>query len=197
MVRGTVDIAVVADPSTTEGAAQLRELTALWLAQRVDQGVSPEAAARAAGAGRLAEALSRSDVRAWLARLDDAPVGYVITSENPFGLSPHPEVAIEQLFVDPRARRHGVARALLSAAVAQAERVGSEIIVSNVPSQSRDAQRFFARLGFSSVLVRRVAATAALRRRLTPEAATRETLQLLRRRRSLVESLRPAARQHS
>lgn len=194
MARGNVDIVAIGDVSTPEGSIQLRELTGLWLAQRVDQGASPEVAARAVGEGRLAEALTRPDVRAWLGRVDGVAVGYVITSENPFGLSPHPEVAIEQLFVDPRARRHGVAHTLLAAVVTQAERVGSEVVVSNVPSQSRDAQRFFARLGFGSALVRRVASTAALRRRLTPEAASTETMALLRRRRSVVAALRPASR---
>ncbi len=194
MARGTLEIVPIGDLASAEGQHQIRELTGLWLAQRVDQGVSPEVAARAAGEGRLAEALARKDVRGWLARLDGSPVGYLICSENPFGLSPYPEVAIEQLFVDVRARRHGVARALLAAVVTAAERIGSEVVVSNVPSQSREAQRFFARLGFGSVLVRRVAATSALRRRLTPDAASAETMQVLRRRRSLVAALRPASR---
>ena len=172
----------VGDPEHSDSL--VRDLTALWMAQRVDQGASPEAAARAAAEGRLREGLARPDVRAWLARVDGAAVGFIITSENPFGLSLHQEVAIDQLFVDRRARRHGVAHALIDAVVDQAERSGSEVIVSNVPTQSREANRFFARLGFSSVIVRRVTSTGALRRRLHPEAKP-ELLEALRRRRAV------------
>ena len=44
--------------------------------------------------------------------------------------------------------------------------VGCEQIGCNVPGQHREANRFFARLGFSSQVVRRVTTTGALRRRL-------------------------------
>ena len=94
------------------------------MTQRVDQGMSPEAATRAAADGRLREALGRADVRAWVARVDGTAVGYAITSENPFGLSTQPEVAIDQIFVDRRARRHGVA-APCSRRSSHAERRGA------------------------------------------------------------------------
>ena len=127
-----------------------------------------------------AEGLARPDVRAWLARLDGAAVGFIITSENPFGLSLHQEVAIDQLFVD----RFGVmvARALLDAVVDQpsAAAPGHREHVD----ASREANRFFARLGFTSVIVRRVTSTGALRRRLHPEAKP-ELLEALRRRRAV------------
>lgn len=171
---------------------RVRELTGLWLASRVDAGVSPEVAARSASEGRLLDALQRPDVRAHLALIDGVSVGYVITTENPFGLGAHPETTIEQLYVDHRVRRHGVARALLTTVLGQAERGGSEIIVSNVPATLREANRFFARLGFSSVIVRRVAATTALRRRLTPQTAQAE-LTLLRRRRLVGTALRESS----
>lgn len=194
MARGSLEVVGLRTgrtPSVDESLA--RELTGLWMAQRVDQGISPEAAARAAAEGRLREALTRPDVRAWVARVDGVGVGYVITSENPFGLSPHPEVAVDQLFVDRRARRQGVAHALLEAVLGQAERAGAEVIVSNVPTQSREANRFFARLGFGSVIVRRVTSTSALRRRLRPGAKP-ERLDALRRRRVLGAA---SLRQHS
>ena len=41
--------------------------TDLWVASRVEYGVSPEVAARAASDGRLRAALDRQDVRAFLA----------------------------------------------------------------------------------------------------------------------------------
>lgn len=166
------------------------ELTGLWRAARVDAGTSPEVAERTEH--KLADALKRPDVTAFLARVDAEPVGFVVTSENPFGLSTTPEVAVEQLFVDRGVRRLGVARTLLAAVVGHAERSGCDVIVGNVPAQSRDANRFFARLGFSSVHIRRVVSTSALRRRITPPAsaaaaagATAGAELVLRRRRRL------------
>lgn len=182
--------------STTVGEvdeALARELTGLWMNQRVDTGSTPEAAARAVADGRIREALQRPDVRAWVARVEGVGVGFIVTSENPFGLSAHTELAIDQLFVDRRARRHGVAHALLDAVVGQAERTGTEVIVSNVPTQSREANRFFARLGFGSVVIRRVTSTSSLRRRLSPGTKP-ELLETLRRRRTLAPAAGSARR---
>lgn len=177
MARRTVDVNPV-DPE------DLRDVTSLWLAARVDSGSSKDAARRCVTDGRLSTALRRPGVQAFVARLDGEAVGYAIATENPFGLSPQAELAIEQLWVGPDARRHGVAKALIAAVLSCAERSGCELVVSNVPTSSRDANRFFARLGFSSVIVRRVVSTSQLRRKLAPESV--ETgHELLRRRRSL------------
>lgn len=184
-MRRTVGVA----PVTAE---DLPELTDLWVAARIDAGVAPEVAARASADGRLAAGLAHPHVTAYLARLEGTLVGYAITTQNPFALGSEPEVSVEQLYVAQGARRHGVARALLMSVVGEAESLGSDVIVSNVPSQSRDANRFFARLGFSSVSVRRVVATGALRRRLVPQTAPTATEQLLRRRRSLRRSMAAA-----
>lgn len=177
MARRTVDVTQVDEQD-------LHDVAGLWLAARVDSGSSKEAASRCVTDGRLTTALRRPGVQAFLARVEGDPVGYAITSENPFGLSPTPELTIEQLWVTPDARRHGVAKGLIGAVLTNAERAGCEIVVSNVPTTSRDANRFFARLGFSSVVVRRIVSTGQLRRKLAPESV--ETgLELLRRRRSL------------
>ncbi|NHA67231.1 GNAT family N-acetyltransferase [Phycicoccus flavus] len=176
MGRRPVEVSPVRD--------DLTPLTALWLEAKVDAGTSREVCARALSDGRFAAALRRPGVQAYVATLDGTPVGYTITTDNPFGLSPTPEIAVEQLFVVPDARRHGVAKSLLAAVLSAAERAGCEQVVSNVPTTSREANRFFARLGFGSVVTRRVVATGVLRRRLAPETA--ETgLELTRRRRSL------------
>jgi GNAT superfamily N-acetyltransferase len=158
-----------------------QDLTGLWLAAKIDGGSSKEVCARTIAEGKLDAALRRPGVQAFVASLDGEPVGYVITTDNPFGLSPASEVAVEQLWVAPEARRHGVAKSLLTAVLGAAERAGCEVVVSNVPTASRDANRFFARLGFSSVVVRRVVPTSTLRRKLAPE--TSETGNELRRRR--------------
>ncbi|HMM94517.1 GNAT family N-acetyltransferase [Phycicoccus sp.] len=176
MARRPVEVSAV--------GADHEALTTLWREAKVDSGTSPEVCDRAVSDGRLASALRRPGVQAFVAHLDGEPAGYVITTDNPFGLAPTPEVAIEQLWVTPTARRHGVAKQLLSAVLSAAERAGCEHVVSNVPTPSREAHRFFARLGFGSVVTRRVVATSTLRRRIAPETA--ETgLELTRRRRSL------------
>ena len=68
MARGALEVVGLragASASVDEGLA--RELTALWMAQRVDQGTSPEAAARAAAEGRLREALA-GRIQSWVSR---------------------------------------------------------------------------------------------------------------------------------
>ncbi len=177
MVRRMVDVVPVAEE-------QIPDLTRLWLASRIEAGLCVETASTSSQA-RLLAALRRPDVHAHLARVEGQPVGYVISSENVFGLSSALELAIEQLFVEPRVRHQGVAKALLGAVVGHAERAGCDVIVGNVPSQSRDANRFFARLGFSSILVRRMTSTGLLRRRLGGDQASAGLEQMLRRRRSL------------
>ena len=96
MPRRTVDVVPV-------DRDDLRDVTGLWLAARVDSGSSKEAANRCVTDGRLTTALLRPGVQAFVARLDGEAVGYAITTENPFGLSPQAELAIEQLL--GRARR--------------------------------------------------------------------------------------------
>jgi ribosomal protein S18 acetylase RimI-like enzyme len=166
---------------TAVDCSDLHDVTGLWLAAKVDAGSSREVCARTIAEGRLAAALRRPGVRAYVACVDREPVGYVVTSDNPFGLTPGDEVTIEQLWVAPDARRLGVAKALLAAVLDLAERSGCDVVTSNVPTPSREANRFFARLGFGSVVTRRAVATGALRRRLAPE--TTGTGDALRRRR--------------
>ncbi|MDF2091863.1 GNAT family N-acetyltransferase [Knoellia sp. 3-2P3] len=164
-----------------------RSFTELWMSSRVESGVSPEVAARAASEGKVRSALQREDVRAFVALGEGGlPVGFVVATHSPFsGLTDSPSVAIDQLYVAPKARRHGIARHLLAAVTAYAEKQGCEQIGCNVPSQQRDANRFFARLGFSSQVVRRVTSTSALRRRLGADEPRISLDQILHKRRSL------------
>ncbi len=158
----------------------------LWTAYRVESGASPEAAARLAAEGAVSAALTRRDVLAYVAVSDGRPVGYVVLTDRV--ASPFTEsgcVAIDQLYVAKDARRLGIAKALLAAVAAHAERTGSDQVVSNVPAGGRDANRFFARLGFSPVTVRRITSTGSLHRRLTRESGSAHSLdQMLARRRS-------------
>lgn len=160
-------------------------LVGLWLSGRVEQGGSLDAASRYAADGRVTTALRRPEVRAFVATRDGVPLGYVVLTERMFGLSDSPDLAIDQLFVAKEARRQGVARQLLATAVAQAERTGNDRIISYVPAQDREANRFFARLGFGSSVLRRATTTSALRRKILGGADVSAFDSVLRRRRTL------------
>ena len=132
MGRRPVEVSVV-------DVNDLRDVTSLWLAAKLDGGSSKQVCARTIADGRLAAALRRPGVQAFVARLDGEPVGYLVTTDNPFGLNPGDEVTVEQLWVAPEARRSGVAKALLTAVLDLAERSGCDVVVSNVPTPSRNA----------------------------------------------------------
>jgi GNAT superfamily N-acetyltransferase len=162
------------------------EFTRLWIAARVEAGSTPDAALRAASEGRIADALRRDDVIAYLASVNGEVAGFMVLTTSPLsGLIDAPSVSVDQLYVVPESRRAGVAHALLSRAAGFAETLGCEQVATCVPAQAREANRFFARLGFSSHVVRRVTATSALRRRLAGEEPRAGLDQVLSRRRSL------------
>lgn len=167
-----------------EGRQQ--QLIDLWMANRVEAGTSREATQRLAAEGTVRAALARDEVTAFVALVDEAPVGYLVLSDCSANVFADTHcVAIDQLYVHTDHRRHGVARQLLAAAATHADRVGADQIASNVPSQVRDANRFFARLGFSPTIVRRVTTPMALHRRLSGSSEPRYSLeQVLQRRRT-------------
>jgi ribosomal protein S18 acetylase RimI-like enzyme len=77
-----------------------------------------------------------------------------------------PAVHVTHAVVAGRERRRGAGKALVAAAAAYAEEQGIEHLVVSVNPTSRDAARFFARLGFAPVAVRRTAPVSVVRRRL-------------------------------
>jgi len=77
-----------------------------------------------------------------------------------------PAVHMSHAVVGDRHKRRGAGRALVCAAAAYAEQRGIEQLVVSVHPGSRDANRFFARLGFAPLAVRRTAPVASVRRRL-------------------------------
>jgi GNAT superfamily N-acetyltransferase len=135
---------------------------------------------------RLVDALTRrDDLHILLARWEGRPAGFAIVRIGQ--LMPVLEgdcVQLEHLFVTAALRRHGVARALLAGVATLAERSGADQILSGAPPSAREMHRFLARLGFTPLVLRRVASTATLRRRLAGESRRSALEDLLSRRRS-------------
>lgn len=130
-----------------------------------------------------------------LATVEDEPVGMTVlrvTQPDPF--SEATVVYIVHLVVSRASRHRGIGHALLSAAAEFAtERHIDHVAVSVYPSL-RDASRFYARLGFAPVAVRRIAPVGVLRRRLSREASLPAAGELVRRR---TRALRPVPPQRA
>lgn len=168
----------------------------LWIAHRIEVGTTPEAARRLASDGTLAAALDRCDIGAFIAHVDGRPAGYIVVADSTRSpLVDSPCVSITMVHVLPDFRRQGVAKALLSTTARYADHVGADQVASLVPAHDREANRFFARLGFAPETMRRVTSLAALQRRLGGERVARVQLaQVLQRRRDIrARSRVPAA----
>ena len=79
-----------------------------------------------------------------------------------------PAVEMSHLCVAEGHARRGIGKALTAAAAGYADELGVDQVVVGVLPQDRDSNRFYARLGFAPVVVRRVATVTALRRLLSP-----------------------------
>src|SRR6478672_11715482 len=163
------------------------QFIALSITHRIEGGTTSEAAQRLALDGTLRNALQRNDICAFVAFIDGRAAGYVVLADSTRSLLVDtPCVSIDMLFVHPDHRRRGVGRGLLTAASRYADRQGCEHLASAVPAGDREANRFFARLGFAPETVRRVASAPALQRKLAGEVRPqRVSLDLLQRRRDL------------
>ena len=96
--------------------------------------------------------------RIWIAELDGKAVGYTVAqlrerSGNPF-CRPQRSCEIDQIAVEPQARRRGVARALIERAVEDVHAIGIDDIELTVWAFNEDAQRAFAKLGFRPKTIR-------------------------------------------
>jgi len=138
---------------------------------------------------RLGAALAGAELDVLVARVDGRPAGYLVYRSAPvLPLVDVLAVHVEHLYVVSAERRRGVARGLLAAVAALAERSGAEQVVCNVAPSARDAHRFLARLGFSPLTFRRAVTTSTLRRRLTGDQrrpALEDLLSLRRSQRAL------------
>ena len=92
---------------------------------------------------------------------DEGPVGHVWTAA-PHGRRAH----VHDVYVRPRARRRGVARALLAETVTAVRALGAEWVSLHVVTTNRPALATWERLGFAEVQKTMVAEAAALEEHL-------------------------------
>jgi ribosomal protein S18 acetylase RimI-like enzyme len=127
--------------------------------------------------GRCLRLLEDPDHRVLLA-VDDSGaqvMGAAVVGQDPVaGLLDPPAVYVSALLVSTACRKRGAGRALVAAAAGFAEELGVDSVVVGVAPTGREANRFFARLGFAPLVMRRIAPAAALRRALGPADAVAE-----------------------
>jgi len=148
-------------------------------------------ASRAAAAERYAEVLTDDTCEIALAVCGEGDaedvIGMAVLSvARTNALLELPAVHVTHVVVSSAHRRRGAGRALVARAAAFADERGLEQIVVSVPPASREAARFFARLGLAPISVRRAAPVALVRRRLaalerTPEPVVRRARRLAAR----------------
>ena len=166
----------IRDAEPTDAA----ELLGLWtFSGRADQ--SPRPVEEAASA--LAQVAVAPDERMLVGLVAGRLVAAIHLRRAP--LSPlHTESVVHTsyLVVHPDHRRHGYARALLDQALAWAEEKDVHHVTAMAMSNSRDTNRFLARLGLGTVWTVRIGSTSAMRRKLTPDPIrARETRRQLGR----------------
>ncbi len=99
----------------------------------------------------------------------------VLGADTAGGLLDPPSVYVSHLLVGAEHRKRGAGRALVAAAAGYADELGIDSVVVGVAPTGRDANRFFARLGFAPLVTRRIAPVAALRRALVSTDPVGET----------------------
>jgi GNAT superfamily N-acetyltransferase len=135
---------------------------------------------------RLAAVTQDPNSRALVATVDGEVAGMAVLTVTAYApLFDQRAVHAHYLHVRDGYRRMGVGKALLAAAVSLADETGAEHVVTNVLPHMRDTQRFYARLGFSPVVMRRSVPVNALRRRLCGGGGSSVADHLAARRRTL------------
>jgi GNAT superfamily N-acetyltransferase len=165
-------------------------LVAMWHANTETSGrmTEPNVEAAVRAIGHLA---LDPEQRLVVAEVEGDVVGVAYLVRAP--LSPiHEEttVRVGHLFVNAEHRGRGVGRAMLSVATAWADEKQASHLLINVSAAARDANRFLARLGLSSIATVRAAPVPALQQRLARAEAAEagdghvmvERLRTLRRR---------------
>lgn len=157
---------VVRDAEPADADAVLHVWTDLLRRMSPDRSARPPLTEVRASIARIA---ADPGQRLVLAVTEDEVIGAAFLTRSQ--LSPvHAEDAVHigYLQVREHARRHGAGRALIEAAVAWAEEKGASTILAAATANDRDANRYLARLGFSSIAIVRGAPVAALRAGMLP-----------------------------
>ena len=180
----TVRPATVADiPALLAFGEELRDALLPAAADAATRPRGTPAAARAQLEQRYLEAIADPGRHLVVVVRDtDEPLGMALLTVAPANaLLDLPAVHMSHAVVADRHKRRGAGKALVAAAAAYAEQRGIEQIVASVHPGSRDANRFFARLGFAPLAVRRVAPVAVVRRSLA-QTETHPSDHVVRRR---------------
>ncbi|MDD9208080.1 GNAT family N-acetyltransferase [Georgenia sp. 10Sc9-8] len=100
---------------------------------------------------RFARLLERDDVIVLLAGPAESPSGFAFLTLRPTPYYDGPLAQLEELYVHPRERDHGMGTALLRAAIQLVrERGGAEMHI-NVDEIDTDTRRFYERHGFTNI----------------------------------------------
>lgn len=136
---------------------------------------SDPAAMREGAAERFRAVIADPEQRLLVAEDADGLAGMVLCSIGTSStLATAPAVVLSHLTVAANSRRAGVGRVLVAAATQWAAECDVDHLRVAVYASSREANRFFARLGFAPVSVNRVAPVAGLRRILGAEVPAAE-----------------------
>jgi GNAT superfamily N-acetyltransferase len=168
------------------GSEDLPILLALWdelrqVGGRAERAVNPITGVDVRD--RLGEVLLDPKCRVVIACADAEPVGMaVLCIVRPDPLSDVRIVQIAHLVVSRAQRHRGVGHGLVSAAADFATERHIDYVTVSAYSSLRDVHRFFARLGFAQVTVRRIAPVAAIRRRIGTGQRTASLTDVARRR---------------
>lgn len=121
---------------------------------------------------RYARLLADREHRVVLAESDEgSAVGVAVFSVDMISaLLTVPVVYVSHVIVPGLERDRAVGRALVDAATTFAEEIGAEHVIVGLNPGGRESNRFFARLGFTPLMMRRIASVPALRRSLTDHA---------------------------
>ena len=98
---------------------------------------------------------------------DERIVGLAVMSEDLFSsLLGRPTVYVHYLIVLDERRHRGVGRELLADITRFAEEIAAQNVVIGLWTDARDVNRYFAKVGFTPVVQRRIAPVSTLRRTL-------------------------------